>query len=93
MECCGRTCETPFCPFCGKQIAAASPLYSLLAHVRQQLAACDESVKRAEKWAEEEPGNERRVRRAKAKRRIGNKWKAWADALVEVLKQQGATSP
>jgi len=76
QRCCGRDIETPFCPYCGGEVAGHT-LYTLLSHCKAALASSERAFKEAASRQ-----NERQMGLKSAPVR---KWSAWVKALDEVL--------
>ena len=86
MKCCGEERTTAYCPDCGKHLGQASPLHQLLSHVRQRIKS---QLSEIGSWNTHSPNNEGTAKRKKTVA----KWQAWADALVEAIKQSERAAP
>jgi hypothetical protein len=86
--CCGRVCETSFCPHCGREVAP-NPLSGLLKHVGRRLHERRQQVKRrAEGLSRTDLTDAQRSRaeqRYRAKEALAARWQAWHDALAALM--------
>jgi hypothetical protein len=76
QRCCGRDIETPFCPYCGSEVAGHT-LYTLLSHCKAALAQSERELKNA--------ASRQNERQMGLKSKPVRKWSAWVKALEEVL--------
>jgi uncharacterized Zn finger protein (UPF0148 family) len=90
-ECCGRPCQTPFCPHCGREVTS-DPLRELLNHVRKQARSRRKMAQERAEWLARtdltEKQRTRAERRARATEAAAAKWQQWHDALAELLSRQ-----
>jgi hypothetical protein len=89
--CCGKSCETPYCPHCGKAVGPAQPLDGLLEHCRR---VANIHRKAASRWRDENPGSgEKRLafveEQAGRHDLIAARWQAWHDALAALIRREG----
>jgi hypothetical protein len=87
--CCGKPCETPYCPHCGRAVRPAHPLEGLLSHCRRTAGMCR---RKAEEYRREQVDPEVDQRRRSALERwagmkdaLAAKWQAWHDALAALI--------
>lgn len=88
IKCCGKSCGTAFCPYCGKQLHG-SALWKLLKHVestatanRTQLSHYKELMDSAADGSH--AAKRRAVRYAKNESTV-LRWEEWAKLLRELL--------
>jgi hypothetical protein len=85
-ECCGRPCDTPFCPLCGERREAVQCLRALLAHCRARQKAAHVRARRCADWVRGQPQYDfKDEKRLDDRRAVADRWGAWADALEVVL--------
>jgi hypothetical protein len=80
--CCGRPCETPFCPHCAKAMGPAQPLDGLLEHCRRVATIHRKSASR---WRDENPGSGEKQAQAARHDLIAARWQSWHDALAALI--------
>ena len=86
MKCqCGCEVTTKFCPECGTPSESFHNIQGLLRHVQMSLHSVETRVTMAEKHLEgkqQTPASESRMRKI---RNTAKKWKAWEEALLELI--------
>lgn len=84
--CCGKSRSTPFCPECGKRVASRLGIEGLLDHCRvtaKSLQGCYESAMNDARMQKDRAAHFKS--RAASKLKAYEKWKAWGDALAELI--------
>ena len=83
-ECCGKQCDTPFCPTCGKKLWQPEAL-ALLAHLESRasqleiIAQSRASRQEQKDWSPRDIIKHRGWVQKSAK--SAEKWRAWADLV------------
>lgn len=93
MQCCGKNVTTKFCPDCGQPNELATPLQSLMAHVKRSLQTVK---KRNADMVRLLSGPECRDSGAQKSQWIAKgrttqaKWESWVRVLTEVVEKEQA---
>lgn len=82
MRCCGKSCDTPFCPNCGQKPKPDTALDELLAYCRARQEA---NAKTAARHLEAAAENAEHAGFAAKAAATATNWRRWADALEEVV--------
>ncbi len=82
-ECCGRECETPFCPSCGSATGRHN-LLTLLKHCQTNESRLKSRLQMVEESQAKEPTC-RREKYIANRRELVAKWQHWIEGLEEVI--------
>lgn len=88
MQCCGKKRDRRFCPECGSPVTD-KPLWGLLGHCSASIGRLESQLQRMKEESENldfhQGYMQKRCTRIQAQIR---KWKSWAEALQDILKEQ-----
>ena len=79
MKCDHKTCTTPFCPNCGKQLVLPA-VQSLREHI-------DSNIERITDQLRDEPDS----KHAESRRKAADKWVSWLDWVVQAMEKTDAS--
>lgn len=90
-ECCSVKQNTPFCAYCGKEIAHPTPLHTLLRHCQVHVRQCHEQAEAVDTSIRYRNFSEAQKAKCRTARlRPIEKWQGWVDALEAVIGANGA---
>lgn len=97
MECCGKTCVTKYCPYCGRFSGKASPLQSLLNHIRKTEGFHRATAETRREFASSlEAGtyeHTNATKRLVSAQDAAVKWTLWGDALEALMTPAPGAAP
>jgi len=85
--CCGKKCNTPFCPSCGKGVNPTEPLAELLIYVRKKRAGLEKQIASREDVRDSSERHRKAYGGFLASR---DKWQRWESAVEDALSDAGA---
>lgn len=93
MQCCGKNVTTKFCPDCGQPNELATPLQSLMAHVKRSLHTIERRNADMVRYLSIPKCDHSEAQKSQliAKGRTTQaKWESWVKALTEVVEKEQA---